>query len=186
MQIVRETFLRNPQLVKDIRSIIILDVSSEEFLKLLQDAADINEQLVSALKELLVTLKVKYFELKDAVLNLNISQLRYPLHHWEEALYLATEEIDFPHEIYITMQGETNRNEYVEENRMLLKFIRTLEIGKRQAMESILEEDYELLLKKTIMTMVHQYDITEDQLETLLAKTHNLAQLLGHCEEHST
>ena len=53
-------------------------------------------------------------------------------------------------------------------------------------MESILEEDYELLLKKTIMTIIHQYDITEDQLELLLAETHNLAQFLGHCEEHST
>ncbi|CCE93485.1 Spo16p TDEL_0G01180 [Torulaspora delbrueckii] len=186
MQVVRETLLRNPKLVKNIRSIIILDVSSDEFLQHLQDAADVNEQLMSALKELLMTLKVKYAGSKDAVLNLNISQLKYPLYHWEEALYLATEEVDFPQEIYITMQGETNRNKYSEDNRMLLKFIKTLEIGKRQAMESILEEDYELLLKKTIMTIIHQYDITEDQLELLLAETHNLAQFLGHCEEHST
>lgn len=186
MQVIRETLLEGAGGARGSRPTYIIDICTDELLEQLQKIAAVSKPIISNLVRVLSTLKTKYAKNEDVVLNLNMSELKYSLSLWEEALFIATQQVAIPQEVYITVQGKVNRTVYCEDNRVLDKFISALGNDEQLAVKHNFEPDYELLLKKSIMIIMHKHNITEHQLEKLLAKTHDLGKLIDQCEAHST
>lgn len=182
MQVVRETTFWVPRSHGNSKPIVVLDINTDPLWKNLRSAANVNSALISNLKEFLESWQSQRTAQEEIVLNLNLSNPKYPLYLWEEALYLAVEEAAFAHEAFITIQGNPNSLHHLDSNRMLQRFTRSLEEGKVETRGLITDDNCETLLKKTIMRIIYEHDITKDQLEGILTATHNLEQFIQQCK----
>lgn len=174
--------------MKDSPATLVVDIDNSSLLHMLKgspNAPAVAQKMITCLQKLFTRLKSTVLARENTILNLNLSRLEYPIHFWEEALYVAAQRADFPHTVYITEQGTANRLQYIEKNRTLHKFVSHLAAREPTVdEETATSGDYEDLLKRTIMIITRQYGFDEQAIELPLAKTHNLEELIHYCKTY--
>lgn len=184
MEITGQTTLQTAALAASPATVMV-SIDNSVLLHSLKDCptlAAVSHCMKSSLKNMLAILTVRLSRSRNIVVDLSLSRLEYPIHFWEEALFLAAQEAEFPYVVYVTEQGTADRLQYMAQNRSLQKFVSRLE--KMESTENTTLGD-ENILKRTIMLITRQCGLDEQALGLALAETRNLEQLIHYCETHS-
>ncbi|QLQ77867.1 hypothetical protein HG537_0A01140 [Torulaspora globosa] len=180
MEITRERTIQAAEGSPTILTVDIDDSVLLDDLKRCPNLAAVSHCMKTCLEDVLTILTTRLPVCKNTIVDLSLSRLEYPIHFWDEVLFLAAQDVQFPYMVYITEQGTADRVQYVANNRSLQKFMSRI----KSTENTDLDGDCENLLKQTIMTITRQYGFDEQTIELLLRETHNLEELIHYCKIH--
>ncbi|KAK5960300.1 Spo16p PWA37_002370 [Arxiozyma heterogenica] len=220
MEITRKIYLKNDKIVQDNLNpkILVVDINTSLLstqLQIIINETKQNKKLDNPRDEFYKTkiqnrlFKVAQNEmfciLKDIlisihpetsiIINLNLSKLIIPLHNWymildRITLFPPTKVINSPYHIYITEQSMIERQDYIENNVNLSKWIKNLSdsinfqhdfFSTDGSNETYLDDEY--FVKNLLMQLFQENNLNEREIEQLLLNCNNLGDLLNqlHC-----
>lgn len=195
MEITRKFFLKGNKPLQHIftGATLVVDINTSLFCKQLQNisinngeiAGESFQYLVKEIRMVLEEIVESLHPTEPIVVNLNFSNLIFPLHIWYQTLdyILVKERVPFPYHIFVTEQTLSDRQDYMDNNINLLKWTENLVQVKGLEINPFLEEYYlddEIYVKSLLMNIFEENNLTEEQIEALLSKYHNVEDIVNY------
>lgn len=146
----------------------------------------VQNEMDSILKDILISIHPE----TPIIVNLNFSKLIIPLHNWQLIIdhiivNPSTKKINFPYHIYVTEQTLIERQDYIDNNVNLTKWIENMtDSNEFQSDYTHLESnetylDDELFVKTLLMQLFSENNLNENEIEQLLLEYDNLGDLIS-------